>query len=384
MGCGDKCFASFFLNAAVAPFQKTFGGQKMPGVFDYRLLGNTENMSWMADQAPRKIRTEDQGFSVLLEDCRFTRDKAVSDFRYFSINGDTGEYHLRESILPESLESEDDYLHQQDFFDMRIVLQGQMEVNIESEYRLLPKGSAIIVSPSVRHNEYRIGKQWFAAFLRISRKTAASLAADLRPYGFADDLADFFTRGNEEDNRFYKNYLEFRPEETLLPDESRESSTAYLHQIVHEISSRQPGYQQMVYVLLLRLFSTLMDHKIYRFRDFHLDYSMSDYMLEQVRSYLESHNGAPDFRELEAELHYNADYINRVIKQKTGLTLTEFGQDCRIRRAARLLEETDFSVNRLCREMGFENKTHFYKLFQNAYHMTPNEYRSRIHETAGQ
>ena len=43
--------------------------------------------------------------------------------------------------------------------------------------------------------------------------------------------------------------------------------------------------------------------------------------------------------------------------------------------AARLLRNTEFPVSQIAASLGYENRTQFYKVFQQEYHLTPLEYR---------
>lgn len=62
----------------------------------------------------------------------------------------------------------------------------------------------------------------------------------------------------------------------------------------------------------------------------------------------------------------------------TGKTFSTLIQDIRLSRAAELLKQPTLPVTTVMEEIGYSNITHFYKIFEKRFHMTPAEYRSSI------
>ena len=62
-------------------------------------------------------------------------------------------------------------------------------------------------------------------------------------------------------------------------------------------------------------------------------------------------------------MHYIADYLKRVVKKSTGLTLVEYGQLFRLQEAAALLIESDLSIYNVMSKSGFSNRSYFNKIF---------------------
>lgn len=73
-------------------------------------------------------------------------------------------------------------------------------------------------------------------------------------------------------------------------------------------------------------------------------------------------------------------YIMHKFKESTGLSLNEYIVNLRMSKAATLLQNTDYTVNQIIKEIGIENSTYFYKLFKKAYHCTPREFSKRDEE----
>ncbi|WP_109627265.1 helix-turn-helix transcriptional regulator [Murimonas intestini] len=76
-------------------------------------------------------------------------------------------------------------------------------------------------------------------------------------------------------------------------------------------------------------------------------------------------------------LSYNGDYINRVFKKQTGRSILNYCQTVCMEEAARLLSTTTLDVQTIIKQLRYENRTHFNRLFKEYFQMTPGEYRVR-------
>ncbi|MEP7269698.1 MAG: AraC family transcriptional regulator [Saprospiraceae bacterium] len=68
----------------------------------------------------------------------------------------------------------------------------------------------------------------------------------------------------------------------------------------------------------------------------------------------------------------------RYFKRVTGKTFTEFVNDFRVTHACKLLSESDLPVSAICFESGFNNSSHFNRLFKATTGKTPLEYREEV------
>ncbi|MCW3790091.1 response regulator [Paenibacillus sp. LS1] len=80
-----------------------------------------------------------------------------------------------------------------------------------------------------------------------------------------------------------------------------------------------------------------------------------------------------------AELHhFNPSYLSRFFKQEMGINVSEFIDDCRIRRAKELLQNTNLMVREVALQVGYEAAHSFTRLFKKLTGMTPQEYRESL------
>lgn len=69
------------------------------------------------------------------------------------------------------------------------------------------------------------------------------------------------------------------------------------------------------------------------------------------------------------------EHVNRIIKQRTARTATALVNDLRLDRAATELKLTDESIARIAVDCGLANLSHFYRLFNARFGVTPRQYR---------
>lgn len=96
-------------------------------------------------------------------------------------------------------------------------------------------------------------------------------------------------------------------------------------------------------------------------------------MMQERKLFLQS-----DFKQeyLLNELHISAKELKCVLLSKTGLTFNEYLLSLRLRHARQLLLDTNrISVEKIAYSSGFNSRRTFYRAFQEAYAMSPLEYK---------
>lgn len=75
------------------------------------------------------------------------------------------------------------------------------------------------------------------------------------------------------------------------------------------------------------------------------------------------------------------EHLGRVFKTYLGVTPSEFINNARLDYASDLLLNTDMNVTDICFEVGFENVSHFYRLFKTRWNCTPQQFRKTNRRT---
>jgi AraC-like DNA-binding protein len=97
-------------------------------------------------------------------------------------------------------------------------------------------------------------------------------------------------------------------------------------------------------------------------------------MVENVISeYLSDEGLSLEF--IAEKVYLSPKYISRIFKEETGTTVTQFTNDMRLNKAARMLLESNISLEELVKEVGYSSSNYFIKKFKEKYYVTPTQYR---------
>jgi signal transduction histidine kinase/DNA-binding response OmpR family regulator/sugar lactone lactonase YvrE len=98
--------------------------------------------------------------------------------------------------------------------------------------------------------------------------------------------------------------------------------------------------------------------------------------LEMLQSFVDSntHKFDLDADKLAAHLAMSKTQLYRKVKAVTGYTPHGFIKNYRLKKSANLILESNLTVSEIIYEMGFNNRTYFYKSFKELYGVTPSEF----------
>ena len=143
-----------------------------------------------------------------------------------------------------------------------------------------------------------------------------------------------------------------------------------IQSIYRELREKPAGWQLSVEsginMLLIRIFRQMS------LPIFPMERRISAQLLNYIREHCHE---SLTLKELAAQHFYNPSYFSRAFKQYTGHTLTEFINIARLERAAKLLCDTDQTVSEICKNVGYHDKTKFFRDFKQTYGISPAAYR---------
>lgn len=73
--------------------------------------------------------------------------------------------------------------------------------------------------------------------------------------------------------------------------------------------------------------------------------------------------------------HFTPDYMGKLVKRLTGESFVDLVRNIRLIKAAELLESSDSPISAVANEVGYQNISHFYRLFEDHFGCTPAAYR---------
>lgn len=82
--------------------------------------------------------------------------------------------------------------------------------------------------------------------------------------------------------------------------------------------------------------------------------------------------------DLAARLELNQSYLSVLFKKETGLTISDYIRQRRLKAAEKMLRYSDYSCSDIGNYLSFCSQSHFISVFRKATGMTPRQYRARF------
>ena len=274
-------------------------------------------------------------------------------------------------------------LHQHDHFELMYVLRGELTHLIENCSYHYKAGDACLMNRNISHTEIP-GKDCAVVFLNFSDDYIRDLfeldvlAGNHTSHrSFEGKLPQFILSNLHGEERYARNYLEFTSTLQALSATEPRQAEELIDQMQQELINPKPGSSYLLKGLLSRLFYVLETPTQYHMNYVQLNSSNEDFLYARIKNYLQETSGRITRSELAAALNYNAEYLNQIIKKRSGLSLMQLAKTYTLDEAKRLLRETDVSISQLIQDLGFISSSHFYQFFQKETGMSPGDYRKQ-------
>lgn len=250
--------------------------------------------------------------------------------------------------------------HTHDYVEVIYMCAGQTTHIVNGKQLVLEQGDLLFLSQSATHEVCRAEEGDVAVnFIVLPEFFSAPLSmigeeeTPLRKF-----LIDCLCGQNTGAGYLYFDVSEVKPIQNLLEN--------LLWILIQDTPSKRKMSQMTMALLLMQL----LGHTETLSTD-----DMGDKVVWQVLRYVESDYVDGSFAELTEQLHYDASWLSREIKRKTGKTYTQLIQEKRLAQAAFLLRNTDRNVSDIAVAVGYENISYFHRIFADAYGKSPKHYR---------
>ncbi len=266
-------------------------------------------------------------------------------------------------------------LHRHAHYELVYVCAGELTQHLENGTFKYRRGEACFLNRDTAHYE-GLETDCTLIFLNLAPPFAAALFGDtgILP-GRAQHASPEICRFLTEDRGPGGEYLDFFGTLALQRADTPPPAQEIFGEIEAALTQKAPGFAFQVQAALLRLFAELENAAHYHLSRMRVDARAQDFILARLLRYMEERQGQVGRREAAELLHYDGNYINSIVRRQTGLTIGQLGRRFRLEAAQRLLRETDLPVAAIIRALGFQNRTHFYRLFAQHTGLTPLEYR---------
>ena len=271
-------------------------------------------------------------------------------------------------------------LHRHDFYELLYVIEGDIYQNIEHNRHYYPAGSCCFLNPNVYHTEESYGNQRIV-FLGLRKDFLDEIVRSARY--FEGENSEAFERlcaflGAERGiaDTSEKATMDF------IPLESEEWVRTHVHDVMEQIlrimQAPQTGASLQVRALILQMLCLLFDPAHYRHSPIHFASTQEEKLFEELTACIRAHHGRIGRQELTERFHYSGDYLYKIVRKFTGLSLERYAAKICLDEAAEKLRTEKLPVTELIRALRFTNQTQFYRKFRETYGLSPKEYRRQF------
>lgn len=295
-------------------------------------------------------------------------------------------YLAPERCLAETLSYDNPYnpihrstLHKHDYFELVYVIRGEMYQQIENQRHLYPAGSLCLLNRNIHHSE-EFSTYYQCAFLALPKTLINEILFHTEAFFFSDEhfvedsILEHFVENNTQDGKIASlEYLDF------IPTPCSENPHMYdrFEQLIYIFTEPKIGSTFQLKSILLEIFGDLLNEKLYQTVPINIGSDFEAEIFDQITVYMTETCGRISRSELSVKTNYAGNYLNKIVKKYTGLSIFGYGTSICMKEARQLLLETNLSISEISNRLGFTNRTHFYQLFEKQYGVTPAKYRKQ-------
>lgn len=258
-------------------------------------------------------------------------------------------------------------LHTHDYIELAYVVEGEFQQRILGKDIRFKKGEFCLIDKNCLHQDYLYHDDSIIIFIGLANDIFDEVM--VKKIG-EERLLNFFHTALLK-QKDIQQYLHFKPKN---PEDNRIESM--LFSLLSELENNDEASKYICKGLLIRIL-----HFISAEHEFHLSNEqrkkMNWIIFEEIIKFINEKYVDITIRDLVEKFHFNEDYYNRLLKEKTGLTYLEYVQNIRLEQAEILLTTTDMNIDDIADNVGYHNKGYFYKIFVEKYAVTPAKYRKQ-------
>lgn len=271
--------------------------------------------------------------------------------------------------------------HIQDYFELIYVLDGEFYQCIEHQRHLYTPGCCCLFNRNVSHYE-EFSTDFRAVILAMSYDFVYDLFRPEQTNYFLAELKrtpsileQFLQAKFHNNDTTQKGYLDF------IPQKDSDWLEKNIHDIFEQLAKQtlnpEIGSSFLIKYLFYKMIHLLSTPEYYTNTPIQLGTETETTLFEQITVMMEATNGRITRNELARDFHYSGDYINKIVKKFTGLSIFDYGMTFCMDAAVDLLIETKMSISEIAVKLNFNNRAHFYRLFEANYGITPRKYREQ-------
>lgn len=101
-----------------------------------------------------------------------------------------------------------------------------------------------------------------------------------------------------------------------------------------------------------------------------------NYVVDSAKEYIFcNYNKDVTLNEIAKSCYCNSSYLSHVLKEKTGMNISDYIANFRITRAKYYLSTTDYLVTKISELVGYNDSGYFSRIFKRMTYVFPNSFR---------
>lgn len=237
-------------------------------------------------------------------------------------------------------------IHTHLYFEIEYVLNGKCYQAFQNESYEFTRGDVALFKPESRHR-YQTSGELEVLRLKINPD-------------FIPQIYNLYADNFDEANIIHLPPNEVKRVENILLTIEKEFNDK--NKFYSEAIS---GYLEVLFTLLIRFHTTSKNGEI----------KASNVDFKSIIAYIEKNLKTVTPSAVASYSGYNFPYFSKLFKKHTGRNLSEYINLLKLEVASKMLSESNKRIETIGYEVGFNNKSYFYRVFKKHYGVTPEEYR---------
>ncbi|MGO4185275.1 helix-turn-helix domain-containing protein [Paenibacillus sp. TAF43_2] len=244
--------------------------------------------------------------------------------------------------------------------ELLLILEGELDVYVDEESFHLTSGDIVLIGASELHSDRSHNLLDYIV-----------LQFDLEPF-FDQSTIPYMRYFSETQTPLSKaNYI-FQENNT-----AKQQAVSYIHQLLHETTHKEAGYELAVSVLVKQILLLLLrndSRKVLIEQD-----NFERIRLKPVLDYIENHlTDRIQVEEVCKIANMSYYYFVKYFKKTIGLSFTEYVNYRKVKWAERILLTKDLSISEVGERIGMPNMAHFYKMFKKYNDCSPKQFQRKM------
>ncbi|HHV11246.1 MAG TPA: AraC family transcriptional regulator [Clostridiales bacterium] len=257
--------------------------------------------------------------------------------------------------------------HTHDYIELAYVVEGEFMQKIMGQDIQFKRGEICLIDKNCLHQDYLFDNNSTIIFIGLANEIFDEVMVDK----IEEESILHFLRMALLKQKDVQQFLHFKPKN---PEDGQ--MEGLLLSLLLELEQQDEASKYICKGLLMRIL-----HYISSKYDFYLSNEqrrkMNWIVFMEVTNYIQENYTDITIKELVKKFHFNEDYYNRLLKEKAGMTYSEYVQNIRLTQADKLLRSSKLTVEEVANRVGYRNKGYFYKIFTERYGVTPSKYRKQ-------